>query len=147
GFIVMTNRNSADWGIGNGGTQAYAINRHDGIVGTYTGDFDLRIHGYLRDTELPVGLLTYPIDYPGATDTFLYGLNDGGRVIVGKYVDSAGAIHGLILQRPDTWTSYDYPDAIETSLKDISNNKLVSGYYVDSSGTHHGFIGKVQELA
>ena len=50
-----------------------------------------------------------------------------------------------ILQRPDTWTSYDYPGAVETSLNGINNHKMVSGYYADQSGTHHGFIGKVIE--
>ena len=43
-----------------------------------------------------------PVDYPGSTETVLLALNDGGRVIVGNYVDSVGVTHGLILQRPDT---------------------------------------------
>jgi hypothetical protein len=75
----------------------------------------------------------------------LFGINDGGRVIVGKYIDSVSATHGLILQRPDTWTAYDYPGAIETSLNGINNHKIVSGDYADSSSIHHGFIAKVRE--
>ena len=50
-----------------------------------------------------------------------------------------------ILQRPDTWTSYDYPGAVETPLNEINNHKMVPGYYADQSGIQHGFIGKVIE--
>ncbi len=34
------------------------------------------------------------IDFPKATDTFLYGLNDLGE-IVGRWDDSSGAVHGF----------------------------------------------------
>jgi len=50
-----------------------------------------------------------------------------------------------ILQRPDTWASYDCPRAVETSLNEINNHKMVLGYYTDQSGIHHGFVGKVIE--
>jgi len=140
--FLLTSDSNVSWII-NSYSECNAINSHGGSVGDYIGGEGY--HGFIRDTTLPFGRLLLPIDYPGASDTFFYGLNDGGRIIVGKYADSIGATHGLILQRPDTWSSYDYPGAVETSLNGISNNKLVSGYYVDSSGIHHGFIGKVHQ--
>lgn len=125
--------------------EANAINVHTGIVGDY--DDGTGAHGYLRETEFPFARIHFPVDYPGSTETYLLGVNDGGRIVVGKYVDSLGSTHGLILQRPDKWTSFDYPGAVETSLNGVNNNKVVSGYYADSSGIHHGFIGKVHESA
>ena len=145
GFLVLGDGSGAsNWYIGSI-TEANAVNIHKGIVGDYTDEFDFRVHGYLKDTHIPFGRFMQPVDYPGSSDTYLLGLNGGGRVIVGKYVDNAGATHGLILQRPDAWTTYDYPGAIETSLNGINNNKVISGYYADSSGVRHGFIGKVHE--
>jgi len=69
----------------------------------------------------------------------------GGPIIGGKYIDSVGSTHGLIFQRPETFSSFDYPGAIETSLNGLNNHQIVSGYFADSSGIHHGFIGKVHE--
>src|SRR2546423_163238 len=143
GFVVRADGYGASWGIGNGVTEANAINVHDGIVGNYTDDIDSTVHGYLRDTDVPFGNFRLPIDYPGASQTFLLGLNDGGRIIVGKYVDSVGATHGLILRRPNTFSSFDYPGATETSLNGINNLKLISGYYAEASGVRHGFIARV----
>ena len=142
-FLFLADGREVGWVINNF-CEANAVNTHGATVGDSRDS--LGWHGFFRATGFPVARILSPVDYPGSTSTFLLGLNDGGDVIVGKYVDSMGATHGLVLQRPDTWTSFDYPGAVETSLNGINNHKIVSGYYTARSGIHHGFIGKVIEL-
>lgn len=143
GLLADADRGMVYFNVGNS-AQANAINLHTGIVGNY-GDDQSGMHGYLRGTEFFFTRIHAPVDYPGASQTFLLGLNDGGRVVVGKYVDSVGGTHGLVFERPDTFTSFDYPGAIETSLNAINNHKIVAGYYANGSGVHHGFIAKIIE--
>jgi hypothetical protein len=147
GLLQLADGGVVYFNVGNS-AEANAINVHDAIAGNYAGS-DSSVHGYLRQAGFFADRILSPVDYPGATQTFLLGLNDDGRHIVGKYVDSAGGTHGLILQRPlhkpDTFSSFDYPGATETSLNGINNLRLASGYYADSSGIHHGFIGKLIE--
>jgi len=40
-----------------------------------------------------------PIDYPGATDTIVNGIN--GDRVVGSYVDAAGVTHGFLATVPE----------------------------------------------
>jgi hypothetical protein len=145
GELVLANSQVVVFNVGNS-AEANGINVHTAIVGNWTG-LDSSVHGFLRAPEhFSNDRIQSPVDYPGAFQTFLFGLNDGGRVIVGKYVDSVGATHGLVLQRPTfTFTSFDYPGAVETSLNGINNHKIVSGYYSDTAGIHHGFIAKIIE--
>ena len=143
GLLVLADGRSVVFTIASH-AEANAINLHTGIVGDYIGG-EGGVHGYIRDTVFPAARLYYPVDYPGAVETYLLALNDGGRLIVGKYVGPLGTTHGLILQRPDTFTSFDYPHARETSLNGINNHKVVSGSYADSGGVRHGFIGKIHE--
>jgi hypothetical protein len=147
GLLQLADGRGVIFNVGNS-AEANAVNVHDAIVGNWTGS-DSSVHGFLRQAGLFADRIISPVDYPGATQTYLFGLNDDGRHIVGKYVDSVGATHGLILQRPlhtpDIFSSFDYPGATETSLNGVNNLRRVSGYYADSSGTHHGFIGKLIE--
>ena len=88
---------------------------------------------------IPPGRLRFPIDPPGATATFPFGINDKG-IIVGRYTDGAGTDHGFILKMPNSFVSFDYPGATSTSLNGINNQGLVCGRYDDGSGILHGFI-------
>jgi hypothetical protein len=145
GLMVFADGRMVYFQVGNSAAPN-ALNDNTGIVGNYD-DLQGGVHGFLRSPGyFDIRGILSEVDYPGAYQTFLLGVNNGGRVIVGKHVDSVGGVtHGLILQRPNTWTSFDYPGAVETSLNGINNNKIVSGDYVDASGIHHGFIGKVHE--
>ena len=74
-------------------------------------------------------------NYPGATDTDIYGI-DGDRM-VGSYTDSGGAIHGALYDG-STWTTLDHPDATAgTHPSGIEGNNIVGNYYI--GGTSHGF--------
>ena len=62
-------------------------------MGTYD-DTDGRRHGFLqlRDGSTPI-----VIDYPGAVTTIAMGINPVGA-IVGKYTDTKGRAHGLLVK-------------------------------------------------
>jgi hypothetical protein len=89
-FLTLADGRTVYFGIG-GLDEANGINVHNGIAGDYM-DTDSTVHRYLRDPEdFPDARILSSVDYPGYTSTFLLGLNDGGRVLVGKYVHSARA--------------------------------------------------------
>ncbi len=94
---------------------------------------------------LDIGGNFYPVNYPGASQTFVYGIN-GDAEIVGGYSDSTGN-HGFLFQpTPPTWTGVytpiNYPEAQVqlTTAYGISNNGQVVGFYVDSASNAHGFV-------
>jgi hypothetical protein len=68
------------------------------IVGNYVSFEDGAGHGFLYD-----GTQFIPVDFPGATDTTVNGI-DGER-IVGAYKDAAGATHGFVAVVPEPATS------------------------------------------
>ena len=64
------------------------------VVGTYLSILDGSAHGFLFDRGEYI-----PVDYPGATDTAVNGIN--GPRLVGSYVDAAGATHGFLAVVPE----------------------------------------------
>jgi probable HAF family extracellular repeat protein len=75
-------------------TEAFGINDHGQIVGTYFGDAGR--HGFLIVTSA-AGILASTIDVPfrGAGQTQAFGINNGGK-IVGRYFDAGGNPHGFL---------------------------------------------------
>ena len=119
-------------------TFAYQVNDSNQIIGYYIDSTGLK-HGYTRDSA---GVLTYPIDVLGATETLLLGNNDVNWG-VGRYTDTLGVTHGLFYVTPDDILTYDYPGATYTSLNGINKNGWVCGYYNDAAGVSHGFVAQV----
>ncbi len=117
------------------------INNLGQVVGSYQDPANGTIfHGFSRDTD---GTLTYPLDYPGATFTFLAGLNDSG-FIVGAWQDNSSPLHGFVRNPANQFLSYDYPGAMQTSFSDINGSRLIAGYYFDPTDQiEHSFIAKV----
>ena len=77
-------------------------------MGIYTetgNDGGSRVRGFLMER----GRFTR-IDAPGAASTFATGIDNLGR-IVGRYVDSEGAIHGFLRDRRGNFTDVDVPGA------------------------------------
>lgn len=54
-----------------------------------------------------------PIDFPGARDTFPFGISPNGD-ISGSYIDQQGQRHAFTLDRHGVYTSIDLPDVILT---------------------------------
>ncbi|HEY8671477.1 MAG TPA: hypothetical protein VIL63_11595 [Terriglobales bacterium] len=64
--------------------------------------------------------------------------------MTGRYNDGAGALHGLFFKPPNTFVSFDYPGATETSLNGINNQGIISGRYTDSSAIRHGIVARAR---
>ena len=118
-------------------TFASGINSTDQIAGYYD-DQNMVLHGFFRDAS---GIITSPIDPPGATATLLLGINDSG-LMVGRYTNANG-VHGMIFKAPHSFVTYDYPGATETSFNGINRSNMITGRYTDAAGLRHGFLAQV----
>jgi hypothetical protein len=78
------------------------------------------------------------IDYPGASQTFGWGINSAGD-IVGSYKDGSSVEHGFLLCN-GTFTSFDYPGANWTQGWGISPQGDIVGQYGLPDKTIHGFL-------
>jgi uncharacterized membrane protein len=123
-----------------GGTVARGINNRGQVAGWYLDKDFFTAHGFLRARS---GMLTYPIDFPGTNvvQTDLEASNDRG-LVVGGWVDDSGIGHGLILQLPDTFVSFDVVGSDSTILTGINNSGAIAGWYY-LSGIPHGLIARL----
>ena len=70
--------------------------------------------------------------------TLTAAINDAG-VIVGKYFDASGVIHGFVDRRGGFTPVEDPAGTGGTNVGGISNLGVIVGFYFDSSGNIHGF--------
>ena len=73
-----------------------------------------------------------PVEVPGATATFVYGINNAGAV-VGYYTGTSSS--GFVYQN-GVFTPLNVPGSGGTVPTAINNLGQVVGYYSDASGTH-----------
>ena len=73
------------------------------------------------------------INYPGATDTAVLGINNSGQ-IVGSFGDSTGE-HGF-MDAGSFFTVLNYPGAIHTDPYGINDSGQIVGTFYDSTGQH-----------
>ncbi len=78
------------------------------------------------------------VDYPGATDTRLFGTNAHNDA-VGAYLDSAGNSHGFQL-KASAFTTLEPPGAVLSQARSINDTGTVAGWYQEQSGAMHGFV-------
>ena len=79
-------------------------------------------------------------DFPGSKNTYFYALGNNGQA-AGHYEDSAGLHHGIILENGEL-RQYDFPDAVQTFLRGISDaTGALTGDFIDASGVRRGFSG------
>jgi hypothetical protein len=78
------------------------------------------------------------IDYPGATATQVYGINDFG-VMSGFFSDTGGTIHGFTLCNGH-FTPFDVPGAIDTFGVRINDFGVVTVQYVTPDDVNHSAI-------
>lgn len=117
-------------------SDARAINSAGDIVGVYNAGGVLPTHGFTR-----TGTDTYAtLDYPGALYTFLYGINDAGK-ISGSYInpnDPTFTDRGFVYVN-GVFTRVDYPGAQETMVYGLNNLDDVVGAHKQVNGLH-GFV-------
>jgi uncharacterized membrane protein len=78
------------------------------------------------------------LDYPGATDTRLFGINAHSDA-VGAYFDSAGNPHGVRFSN-GTWKVLEPAGAVLSQARGINDAGTITGYYQESSGAMHGYV-------
>ena len=81
-----------------------------------------------------------PINFPLATSTAPFGINDTGE-IAGFYSDSAGKSHGFIYAG-GAFSTVDVAGARATLLTRIKNGGAVTGVCYDALNEGHGITGQ-----
>lgn len=113
-------------------TDGRAINSAGDIVGIYNAGYGTPDHGFLK-----VGANYTSIDYPGASLTYVFGLNDAGYVS-GTYRDGTGLLKGFIYFGGN-YASIVYPSATETYIGGINNANTLVGWKIEG-GKVGGFV-------
>jgi len=126
--------------LGTNYSEAFKINDRGDVVGQYLDDAGFT-HGFLLSKK---NVLT-TLDFPGASDTAAFGINESGTV-VGQWdlLDSGG---NLIAAHGFTWdngrfTQVDFPGSGDTFVGGINARGNLVGEY-DSGPTAtvgHGFV-------
>jgi hypothetical protein len=113
---------------------AFSISNNSAwVVGSYFDKTPLE-HGFLYTVA---GGAIRPINFPGAVQTVIVGINNRGT-ITGRYVDAGAVWHGIALIA-GKWATYDFPGANKfTALGYINDGNIATGRYTDTAGITHG---------
>ena len=125
--------------LGTNYSEAFKINDRGDVVGQYNGD-DGFFHGFL----LSKGIVT-TLDFPAASDTYAFGINQSG-VVVGYWdiVDALGnvlAIHGFVWKN-GALTEVNFPGSADSVILGINaEGDYVGEWDTDiNSPTGHAFV-------
>lgn len=119
-------------------SEAFKLNDFGHTVGEFVGD-DGFFHAFL----LRNGSVT-TLDFPGATDTYAFGITNSD-VVVGNWdvLDDNGnlvASHGYFWQSGN-FTQWDLPGAVDTGIYGINaRGDLVGGWDSGVNSQQHGFV-------
>ena len=83
-------------------TEIFGVSESGLLIGDIF-DADGAIHGFVGDEQF---------DVPGATITYADDMNADG-LLVGSYVDADGVYHGYIRHADGSFTTFDYPGALQ----------------------------------
>ena len=111
-------------------TRFYALGNNGVAAGHYKGSDGL-YHGVVLDENGE--LKRY--DFPGAVQTFIYGISDETGAFSGNIVDTAGVTHAFSGDMAIT-----FPGAVKTYGDFVNAAGVVVGSYVAADGTVHGFM-------
>ena len=80
------------------------------------------------------------IDFPGASLTQVFGINERGDV-VGSYSDTDGNSHGFSLVN-GRFSRIDYPGSVSTSARGINDDDIIVGVFTraDDPNGGHGYV-------
>ena len=102
-------------------TDGRGINNLGQIVGIYNQGYGTPDHGFYKDGDSYTSL-----DYPGATKTYTFGINDGG-VVTGTWVDALNRLRGY-WYFGGVYTLLNYPGASQTYIGGINNTNAMTGW-------------------
>lgn len=121
------------------GSEAHKINNRGDVVGSFFGN-DGVSHGFL----FRKGVVT-TLDFPGANDTFAWGINDLGTIV--GFWDLVDANGNLVANHGFTWkngafTQFDFPGSVDTAVFGINDRgDMVGGWDTGvTSPNEHGFV-------
>jgi len=130
--------------LGTNYSEAFKSNDRGEVVGQFIGH-DGFTHGFLLSQGAVI-----TIDFPGASDTLPFGINESGTVVgYWDQLDAAGnllAYHGFTWSK-DSFTQVDYPGAVDTAVLGINARGDLDGAW-DSGVTSpvgHGFVCSKQD--
>jgi hypothetical protein len=123
---------------GDTGVTATAINNLGDVAGIATNGAG-NTEGFLRRADGKV----FHLNYPGASATQAFGVNDGDEV-VGAYTVGTGdnaPTHGFIWSPDFGFANVDDPNGIgSTLLNGINDRGTLVGFYTDSAGNTDGLL-------
>lgn len=114
-------------------TSPSGLNDKDQVAG-YFADASGVYHGFIKE----YGTYT-TIDVPGATNTFLDGLNNRG-VVQGQIYNAAGAAEGFVATSGGIFTIVNYPGPKMTALVGINERGDVCGGFWETFGANQAFV-------
>ncbi len=116
-----------------GNATATAINDH-GTVAGFFAEANGATAGFIMK-----GMNGTTIEFPGSTDTQIFGLNDEGTV-VGMYVGAHKQTHGFVYSG-GTYKTIDDPNGPgSTVVNGLNNLGALVGFYTDAKGNVDGFV-------
>jgi len=125
--------------LGTNFSEAYTSNERGDVVGQYVGD-DGYFHGFLLRKDVLTTL-----DFPGASDTYAFGINESGTVVgYWDILDSSGntlIIHGYTWKNGN-FTQVDFPGSGDTAVLGINARGDFVGQWdtgITATGAH-GFV-------
>jgi probable HAF family extracellular repeat protein len=123
--------------IGSVGTQLNGINNSGIITGVWV-DEAFTAHGFVYEK----GNFAH-LDYPGALDTFPYGINSRGDIVGNWDADQSTVGHGFVFSSGQIF-SIDVPDAVPdgTAANGINDRGQVVGSFIGEDGNSHGFLAE-----
>jgi len=127
--------------LGTNWSEALKNNDRGDVVGEY--DDSVGAHGFLLSKK---GVLT-TLDFPGASDTVAYGINEFGTVVgAWDLYDSDGnfiAEHGFTWKK-GSFSQVDYPGSADTFVGGINDfGALVGEWDAPPDYTAHGFVRSI----
>ena len=122
---------------GSVGTQLNAINNSGIVVGVWV-DGAFTAHGFVYENG------TYAhLDYPGALDTFPFGISSRGDIVGNWDTDQSTVGHGFWFSQGQI-VSIDVPEAVPdgTAATGINARGQIVGGYIGQDGSSHGFLAE-----
>ena len=122
---------------GSVGTQLDGINNSGIITGLWV-DEAFTAHGFVYEK----GNFAH-LDYPGALDTFPYGINSRGDIVGNWDADQSTVGHGFVFSNGQIF-SIDVPDAVPdgTAANGINDRGQVVGSFIGEDGNSYGFLAE-----
>ena len=114
---------------GSQNTYFYALG-NDGIAAGHYQDSEGLYHGVILENG---ELRQY--DFPGAIQTFIFGISDATGAMTGNYIDASGVHRGFSGDE-----IIEFPGAPETHAHFVNASGGMVGSYVDADGLYHPYI-------